>query len=840
MVTTSIFAERVQIGELYYNLDEYNHTAELTYRSREADNAYNADWNITYICIPESVVYRGTSYVVNSIGEWAFWGCTKVTSVKIPNTVTIIKQRAFQKCTSLTHIALPKSLTQIEQCAFCWCESLTSISIPNGIKIISGSLFSGCKKLKTIIIPNSVTEIGGGAFYGCSSLASIEIPNSVTSIGGSAFSHCENLTSVSMGNNVQTIGVAAFSDCYNLPSIILPNSLTHIERLAFITCKNLSSIILPKNVVSVGDAAFDHCGSLKELTYPAGLNISKSKYPSTTKLIAYNRKYPPYQPVKQTEAQHIASSNSRSTSTTVTTTTSQLPPLLSLVDGSLIYHDVSGNNRLDANENNRIKFKVNNLGKGAAYNCEARVKLSGSTSGIKVQSVKLPTIAVGQTYEVNIPITSDICTQDGKVTFSLEVYEPNGWGVAPFDLTVVTKAYEAPYLKVVDYNITSNSGKIKKMEPFTVSFNLQNVKYGDAEQVKVKVNIPDNVFIMDGFAEQSFAQIKSGETKTIQLTLAANNNYPINEIPITIDVKERYGKFAENRNLSIALNAVSSGGITIAAKDEPKVKREEIKLSMLSSEVDRNIPTTTTQNKNTFAVIIANENYQQVASVPFALNDGKVFRQYCEQTLGIPAKNIREQTNATGNQIKAIINWLYTVVEVFDNPNIIFYYAGHGIPDEKSKTAYLLPVDGILSDLSTCYKLDDLYTTLGEMPVGRISVFMDACFSGSKREQGMLASARGVALKARPGQPQGNMVVFSAAQGDETAYPYSSKQHGMFTYYLLKKLQDTQGDVTLQELGNYITSNVKQQSVLENDKIQTPTITPSNTVSDEWKSWKLK
>ena len=215
-------------------------------------------------------------------------------------------------------------------------------------------------------------------------------------------------------------------------------------------------------------------------------------------------------------------------------------------------------------------------------------------------------------------------------------------------------------------------------------------------------------------------------------------------------------------------------------------------------------------------------------------------KRYSEQTLGIPTKNIHIRTNATGNQIKGEMSWLKNVVEVFDNPNVIFYYAGHGIPDESSKTAYMLPVDGIMSDLSTCYKLDDLYNTLGELPAGRISVFMDACFSGSKREQGMLASARGVALKAKAGQPKGNMVVFSAAQGDETAYPYTAKQHGMFTYYLLKKLQETKGDVTLQELGNYITTNVKQQSVLENNKMQSPCVMPATDVADNWKNWKLK
>lgn len=677
--------------------------------------------------------------------------------------------------------------------------------------------YSYRENITRVSIGNSVTTIGHNAFYGCYGLKSVVIGNRVTSIGQYAFGDCSGLTSVTIPNSVISIGNYAFAWCSGLKSVTICNSVTSIGNDAFYKCFDLTSVTIPNSVTSIGKEAFKGCFALKEVRYPRDLNLSKAEVPSSTKLIAYDRNNPPQQQSDPSQ-----------------------PPLLVMKDETLVFSDATQNNIINATEQSYICFKIQNSGKGTAYNCEARVKISGSTSGIKVQNLKLPAIAVGKTYEVSIPITSDNNTRDGKVTFSIEVYEPNGWGVAPFDLTVATKAYDAPYLQVVDYNISSLSGKVKKMEPFTLTFNLQNTKYGDAELVKVKVNLPNNVFVMDGTAEQSFAQIKSGETKTIQLTLAANNNYPSTDIPITIDVRERYGKFAENKQVNIALNQAATGSINIAAKDEPAEKREEIKLAMLSSEVDRNIPTTTIKNGNTFVMIIANENYQQLAGVPYALNDGEIFKEYCIKTLGINEKHIKVFKDATGNQIKSGINWLATLTEAFENPNIIFYYAGHGVPDEKSKTAYLLPVDGLLSDLTTCYKLDDLYNMLGELPVGRISVFMDACFSGSKRENGMLASARGVALKARPCVPQGNMVVFSAAQGDETAYPYTEQRHGMFTYYLLKKLQETKGDVTLQELGEYIIFNVKQQSLLENNKMQTPTITPASAITDEWKSWKLK
>ena len=518
----------------------------------------------------------------------------------------------------------------------------------------------------------------------------------------------------------------------------------------------------------------------------------------------------------------------------------KLPPLLVLKPNSLTFVDASDNNRIDAGEECSIRFTVQNNGKGMAVNCEARVKMSGATSGVTVKNIKLPSLAPGKSQEVSIPVTANTDTKNGHVTFSVEVYEPSGWGIAPFDLAVETKIFDAPYLQVVDYAVNSPTGKIQKMVPFTLTFNLQNTKYGDAENVKVKVILPDNVYIMDGKIEQSFPLIKSGQAKSIKLTLAANNNYSTTDIPIVIDLQERYGKYAENKKLNVALNQSAAVSINIAAKDEPQEERKEIQKAMLTSEVDRNIPVTGAKNPNTFVLIIANEHYLQVAGVPYALNDGNIFREYCIKTLGISEKHIKYFADATGNQIKSGVNWLANLTEVFDNPQIIVYYAGHGVPDEASKSAYLLPVDGNGSDISTGYKLDELYATLGNMPAAQITVFMDACFSGSKRQQGMLASARGVALKVKTGTPQGNMVVFSAATGDETAYPNNEQQHGLFTYYLLKKLQETKGDVALKDLGEYITKQVSQQSLIINDRRQTPTVTPSAAVGAEWQNWKLK
>ncbi len=257
--------------------------------------------------------------------------------------------------------------------------------------------------------------------------------------------------------------------------------------------------------------------------------------------------------------------------------------------------------------------------------------------------------------------------------------------------------------------------------------------------------------------------------------------------------------------------------------------------------VDEGIPSSREKNKDLYVVAIGNEKYRYEASVPFAENDVHIFREYCLKTLGVPDNQIRYVENAGYNDLRMAVNWLKQAMNVNQgNGRIIFYYAGHGIPDEADKTAYLLPVDGMGSDVESAYSLTKLYQSLGQMPSKSVVVLLDACFSGSKREGGMMDSARGVAIKVKETDPTGKMVVFSAAKDDETAYPFKSQKHGMFTYFLLKKLQETAGDVKLGELGDYISKEVQRLSFVENGKTQTPTVTSSADIRTVWREYKLK
>ncbi|MBQ7632187.1 MAG: leucine-rich repeat domain-containing protein [Paludibacteraceae bacterium] len=281
------YASPVQIGDLYYNLDETNKTAEVTGSDCTGD-----------IIIPVSVVYNSITYSVTSIGTYAFVDCSSLTSIEIPNSVTSIGEGAFSGCSNLTGITIPNSVTSIGAGAFSSCSGLTSINVESdnsNYSSVDGVLFN--KDVTTLIqyprgkkgayiIPNSVTSIGDFALFKCTNLTAITIPNSVTSIGTYAFAGCTGLTSIELPNSVTSIGEAPFYDCTSLTSPIynahlfvrmpysysgaysIPDGIESIVGGAFSACSNLTSVTIPNSVTTIGDHAFSDCYALTGVTIP--------------------------------------------------------------------------------------------------------------------------------------------------------------------------------------------------------------------------------------------------------------------------------------------------------------------------------------------------------------------------------------------------------------------------------------------------------------------------------------------------------------------------------------------------------------------------------------------
>ena len=313
------YAYDFEVDGIYYNIiSQKNKTVSVAYQS------YNEEtWEITSdyegdVVIPSTVTYDSETYTVTMIGG-AFKGCTNLTSVTIPNSVTVIGASAFFGCSSLTSVNIPGSVKTIGQNAFRECNGLTSLDIPNNVTMIEDGAFCDCSGLTTVIIPNNLKKINRSVFANCSSLTSITIPESITSIGENAFTG-SGLTSLTIPESITTIGVRAFYGCSSLVSLTILSSVKEIGNYAFANCTSLTSVnvsdlaawcgisfgresnplsfghlyvngeeitdlLIPDGVTEIGSCAFQGCSYLTSVTIPSSVTkIGSSAFADCTGL----------------------------------------------------------------------------------------------------------------------------------------------------------------------------------------------------------------------------------------------------------------------------------------------------------------------------------------------------------------------------------------------------------------------------------------------------------------------------------------------------------------------------------------------------------------------------
>ncbi len=254
-------------------------TVVITAGDRIGASAFSGCSYLTSVDIPDSITVIGDSAFqsctrltgiqlpdgLTDIGAYAFQSCKNLASIDIPAGITSIGNSAFSNCTSFTKVNIPDSVTVLGNSAFSNCSKLTDITIGSGVTSIGKDTFDDCSKLTNIELPAGITAIGESAFHSCTSLTNIQIPAGVTSIGNSAFSGCSQLVSIDIPDTVTSIGSSAFMDCSNLISVDLPNSITSLSSGIFTRCYGLTSLDIPDSVTSVGTGAFTDCTGIIEV-----------------------------------------------------------------------------------------------------------------------------------------------------------------------------------------------------------------------------------------------------------------------------------------------------------------------------------------------------------------------------------------------------------------------------------------------------------------------------------------------------------------------------------------------------------------------------------------------
>jgi hypothetical protein len=516
----------------------------------------------------------------------------------------------------------------------------------------------------------------------------------------------------------------------------------------------------------------------------------------------------------------------------------KLPPYLEIANYT--FSDANGNNKIDAGETVKISFDLVNSGEGLGAGLQLAVKDNNETNGLTFYPPEyLREIKPEESIHVEIPMEGNLNLPDGLVSLQIAVTEPNGFGTDPLEVEIETQAFRAPLVKMVDYQVSSQSGnKIEKRRPFDVEVLVQNIGQGVAQDVSINVAVPGNVFCLSANQTEKMEKLQPGEQILISYTFVTNNDYQENTIDFSFRMNEKHGRYAEDGRVSLTMNQqVSAEKLVVRGIPEKEV---EIAIASLTSDVDKDIPVIPEKFPNKVALIFGNEDYSgrldAEVNVDYARRDAGVFLEYAVKTLGLVEENIYFNTDATlGTMNREIDRVCELVKRMGPETELIFYYAGHGHPHEQNHTPYLIPVDVNATNLTSAIPLKEVYKKFGETGARKITVVLDACFSGGGRNQGLLA-ARAVRIKPREEELMGNMVVFSASTGEQTALPYHDEKHGMFTYFLLKKLQDTGGNVNFGELDNYLRGQVGITSLRVNGKTQDPVTTVSPQMSQVWKT----
>ena len=512
----------------------------------------------------------------------------------------------------------------------------------------------------------------------------------------------------------------------------------------------------------------------------------------------------------------------------------------------LFFRDNDLNSRLDANENASIKFDLINDGDGRARNLKMNVVQISKIDGLELFfDESLGNLFPGESKEIIVSVRSNMKLKTGIVKVDIYISEANGFSKYknnPKQILFPSLEFKSPDVRIVDQIFSlPKGGKLAKGELVDLTLQLQNIGQGKATDVVLSFTLNENVLAIKG-KEFPISILRPGESKTCLLQFIANEEYDKNEIDIYYDISEYYNKYGANGVITTSLNTELKETPTIIAGKE--WQETEIITAQLTSSVDKNIPTNSIVD-NRFALVIGNEDYasfqsglQKEQNVDYAVNDAMIFEQYALRTLGVKLENMFSITNATSGIMSQEIKKVIKLTELEGNDaELIIYYAGHGFPDDQ-QVPHLIPVDVSGGDLSRAINLQELYKDLGNLKAKKVTVFLDACFTGGGRESGLMAS-RGIKVKPKEGSLSGSLVVFSASSGDQSSLPFNKEKHGVFTYHLLRALQDAEGVISYGDLYNAINIEVNKTTLRNQGMEQTPKVNTSQKVINNWRNWEF-
>jgi hypothetical protein len=523
-----------------------------------------------------------------------------------------------------------------------------------------------------------------------------------------------------------------------------------------------------------------------------------------------------------------------------------LPPNLF---AELYFHDENNNGILEARENAELKVILSNRGSGDAMNLEINVSTNVNDKGLGIQNAnqKINVLRPGENKEIKIPITTNIDLKTAIHKFTIKVLEEYGYDMAPAYLVLNTYAYQPPSLvvsghEVIDIGMDTYAlvpdSKLQAGEQVKVKLLIQNIGHGVAKAAHYTITTSDaNIFL--GQTDGIIGDIAPGEVKELFFSLSPNRRVTTKDnLPIFLSITEEVGRGSiKDNQLPIALDQTPPKPNIVEVKSDVESLTKNIARFEYSSSKFRtstsnviNIATVApskTKIAKSVGVVIGVGKYKELPPAPYADNDARIMKEYFEKILGVEQVILFTNEQVSGfffdDIFSSEIGELRKAV-VRGETEVFVYYSGHGIPDKDGKNIFLFPHDGRVARLeSQGYNLEKLYENLTKLEAKHVTVILDACFSGASRstariETENLGGQKGVRVRPRyrwVGDP--TFTVISSSTGEETSLGFDETETGLFTYYLAAGLMgeaDANGDktITLGELKEYVTSNVKETS----------------------------
>ncbi|MBU8891474.1 MAG: caspase family protein [Bacteroidales bacterium] len=524
-----------------------------------------------------------------------------------------------------------------------------------------------------------------------------------------------------------------------------------------------------------------------------------------------------------------------------------LPPNL-YVD--LTFIDANENGIIESEETANLILKITNKGKGLAQGLIVSIDDNIDDPFFTIQDKnEILFIRPNETKEVTVNIKAGLNVKSAEHKLKINVKEHFGYDMDPAFLVVNTLEYRKSEmsfsgLEIVDIGdgtgAIQEDGLLQAGEQVKTKIVIQNVGQNIARKAHYKVNTTDeNIYIEGGVGV--LGDIGIGEIKEIWIKLSPNKrvNYSDN-LPIYLNLYEEngYGNLTDLQ-LPLKLNQKPPETKTFEIKvDVEKFKNQVAQFEYTSNKFKANIGNLTnirqinrskTKRENSVAVVIGVENYDNLPPAPYASNDAEIIESYFKDKLGISQVVTYTNEEVNGFAFDDIFNPDYGELQksiLKGETDLFVFYSGHGMPSKDGKDVYLFPSDGKIERLQTQgYNVNKLYESLNKLEAKSVTVFMDACFSGSSRssqnlEIYNLVSMKGVRINPKTEQPwvnNKNFTVFTSSSLDETSLGFDTSQTGLFTYYLCAGMQgeaDYNKDrkITMGEIQEYVIKNVVETS----------------------------